>query len=231
MVAGVRMRATARVAAANEKIGTEKMGAGKKRKAEGIGSRPRTTDVARALEASAFELFASQNYATVTIKHISEATGVNASLIYYYFGSKEELFLRVVESAVGDAFAKFEAVKAGANAPEEIVSTWIQTHITHFVLMQQLAKMSLDYANTRNRTARIDRAIRKFYDQESIVLERAIQSGIDSGAFRPVSPPQMSTFISTFLDGALFRAVMFPQFSYRQAISHLREVVLEHLRR
>ncbi|BBK42246.1 TetR family transcriptional regulator [Allostella vacuolata] len=192
--------------------------------------RAAAADVARALQASASELFASQNYATVTIKHISEATGVNASLIYYYFGSKEELFLRVVEAAVDDAFARFEAVKAGASQPEEIVATWIQTHITHFVMMQQLAKMSLDYANTRSRTARIDQAIAKFYDEESVVLERAIQAGIDSGAFRPVDPPQMSTFISTFLDGALFRAVMFPQFDHRRAIGHLREVVLQHLR-
>jgi len=193
-------------------------------------TQPRSLDVAEALRTAALELFAQQNYSTVTIKDIAAATGSNSALIYYHFGSKEELFLKVVTTTVDEAFQKFEDVRANAQSPEEILYAWIEVHIMQFVLLQKLAKVSLDYASTRNRTPSVDRAIRSFYDKEYVVLGEAIRAGIEQGTFRPVDPRRMATFISTFLDGCLFRNVMFPRFSYRRAMQDMRAFVLEHLR-
>jgi AcrR family transcriptional regulator len=189
----------------------------------------RSSDVAEALQSAALDLFAQQNYSTVTIKDIAAATGINSALIYYYFGSKEELFLKAVENTVDVAFRKFDDVSAGAQAPEEIITSWIEIHVIQFVLLRKLAKISLDYASTRNRTPRVDRAIRSFYDKESVVLGKAIKSGIEQGRFRPVDADGMSVFISTFLDGCLFRSVMFPRFNHRRAIDDMRDLVLSHL--
>jgi AcrR family transcriptional regulator len=199
---------------------------GRKRKPQ-----PRSADVVKAMQAAALDLFARQNYSTVTIKDIAAATGMNSALIYYYFGSKENLFLKIVTDTVDDAFAKFEDVRASARSPEAIISLWIEIHIMQFVLMQKLGKISLDYATTRNRTPSVDRAIRSFYDKEFVVLGEAISAGVAQGIFRPVDPERMSTFISTFLDGCLFRDLMLPNFDHRCAMRDLRRFVLEHLRR
>lgn len=190
----------------------------------------RKSEMAATLQRVALDLFASQNYSTVTIKDISEATGVNPSLIYYYFGNKEDLFLSAVESVVEEAFAKFEQISEHSHSAEKIISDWIEIHILQFVLLQKLAKISLDYAGTRSRTARVDRAIRKFYDREAVVLGRAIRGGAAKGIFGKVDAKETATFISTFLDGALFRNVMFPSFDYAAAIAHMREVVMAHLK-
>lgn len=189
-----------------------------------------TVDVRTALQAAALELFAEQNYSTVTIKDIARHTGINTGLIYYYFKSKEDLFLNAVEATAEAAFQKFEAVRANAPTPEAIISIWIEIHVQHFVLLRKLAKVSLDYASTGNRTPRIDRAIRRFYDKESVVLGEAIHVGSIDGTFRNVDAKRISAFISTFLDGCLFRSVMFPKFSYRNAMEDLRTLVLDHLR-
>lgn len=201
----------------------------KEKRARGRKPRPRSSEVADALQRAALDLFARQNYSTVTIKDIAAETGINSALIYYYFGSKEELFLKAVETTVEVAFQKFSDVSADAQSPVEIIASWIEIHIIQFVLLQKLAKISLDYASTRNRTQRIDRAIRTFYDKESVVLGRAIREGIEQGIFRAVDPEAMSVFISTFLDGCLFRSVMFPRFGHRRAIEDMRRFVLEHL--
>jgi AcrR family transcriptional regulator len=201
----------------------------KEKRARGRKPRPRSSEVANALQRAALDLFARQNYSTVTIKDIAAETGINSALIYYYFGSKEDLFLKAVETTVEVAFQKFNDVSADAQSPVEIISSWIEIHIIQFVLLQKLAKISLDYASTRNRTQRIDRAIRTFYDKESVVLGRAIRAGVEEGIFRAVDPEAMSVFISTFLDGCLFRSVMFPRFGHRRAIEDMRRFVLEHL--
>jgi AcrR family transcriptional regulator len=187
------------------------------------------SDVAKTLQAAALQLFAEHNYSTVTIKDIAKATGMNSALIYYYFGSKEELFLGVIESTVEDAFRQFNEVKSDEADPKSIIVLWLQIHILQFTLLQKLAKMSLDYAGEQSHTPRIDKAIKKFYDRESVVLRKAIKDGIEIGVFRKVDPVQMASFISTHLDGVLFHSMMFPKFNYKRAILNMRELVLEHL--
>ncbi|WP_297838288.1 TetR/AcrR family transcriptional regulator [Pseudomonas sp.] len=189
----------------------------------------RQSEVAKVLRLAALDLFAEQNYSTVTIKDIAKATGMNSALIYYYFGSKEELFLEVVESTVEDAFRQFNTIKSDASDPRSIIVLWLQIHILQFVLLQKLAKMSLDYAGAQTQTPRIDKAIKKFYDKESLVLRKAIKDGITAGIFREVDPAEMSMFISTHLDGVLFRSMMFPKFNYKRAINGMRDLILDHL--
>jgi hypothetical protein len=62
------------------------------------------------------------------------------------------------------------------------------------------------------------------------VLGSAIRQGIAEGAFRPVDPRDTALFISTFLDGSLFRNVMFPTFNYARSIKTMRRIVLDYLK-
>lgn len=195
--------------------------------------RPRKSSVDNAdkMLKVALDLFSAQNYSSVTIKDIAKAAGVNASLIHYYFSSKEDLFLRIVEDTANEAFGTFEAIRDNAVSPAEVLSLWIENHILQFALMQKLIKISLDYAATHNRSERIDDAIRRFYDIEAEVLGSALAAGMAGGDFARRNIPDTITFISTFLDGALIRSVMFPdKFDRRSAIEHMRAVVLDYLR-
>lgn len=192
-------------------------------------NRKNQSEVAAVLQSSAFDLFASQNYSSVRIKDIATATGLNSALIYYYFGSKEDLFVSVIENAVNNAFQKFDSVISTDNDPQEILFHWIEIHILQFHLLQKLAKISLDYSCTNGRIPEIDKAIKKFYEKESVILKKTIKDGITSGVFRDVIPADMAMLISTFLDGVLFRNVMFPTFKYKHAIQVMREFIFEHL--
>lgn len=178
----------------------------------------------------ALDLFAEQNYSTVTVKDIALAAGMNPSHLYYYFDNKEELFMRTIARVVEEAFDQFASVTREARTPEAVISAWIDLHIRQFVQFQKVAKMSLDYASTHNRTPHVDQAIRAFYDQEAEVLGAAIRRGIAEGEFRPVDPRDTALFISTFLDGSLFRNVMFPTFNYARAIKTMRRIVLDYLK-
>jgi AcrR family transcriptional regulator len=187
------------------------------------------SEVAELLQSSAFELFAHQNYSSVRIKDIATATGLNSALIYYYFGSKEDLFVKVIETAVTNAFQKFDNVIGSDNGPKDILFLWIEIHISQFHLLQKLAKISLDYSSTNGRIPSIDKAIKTFYEKESVILKNTIKQGIAAGTFREVDPADMAMLISTFLDGVLFRNVMFPNFKYKQAIQVMRNFVFEQL--
>lgn len=177
----------------------------------------------------ALDLFASRNFSTVTIKDIADASGLNASLIYYYFGNKEGLFMKAIERTVEEAFAHYEEISRNADAPDKLIGLWMELHVRQFVTLQKVAKMSLDYANTQSHTPATDRAIKALYDKEAKLLGATIQRGIVEGMFRPVNPAETATMISTFLDGALFRNAMFPNFNYAQGIRAMRKTILTYL--
>ena len=195
------------------------------------GTAQRSSEVAKLLHDVALDLFAAQNYSHVTIKDISAASRVNAALIYYYYGSKEELFLKVIEETAEEAYQKFQSVAEHIDSPETLISIWIELHVTEFPLMQKLGKISLDYATTHNRTKRIDEAVGKFYAIEASILRRAIRLGIAKGVFQEVNVSDAIVFISTFLDGCLFREFMLPSFDPKAAIRHMRQILLDHLRK
>lgn len=182
------------------------------------------------LTTESLDLFAKNNYSSVTIKDISRSTGINSGLIYYYFNNKSDLFLKTVEKATQEALRTFEEESRNNQTPTDTITGWIQIHATHYIMLQKLAKVSLDYATTHEREDRLDQAIQRFYQKEFEILDRAIIAGMQSGEFRTVEPRQISTFISTFLDGCLFRSFMFPDFDYRQSINDLVDMILSHLK-
>ena len=186
-------------------------------------------DSAAILQDMALDLFSRRGFHAVTIKDIAAATGLNAALIYYYFGSKEELFQQTVQIAIDRAFEQFEALAQGHTAPDEIIHDWIETHIKQRELIRKLVQISLDYSKMENRAPETDAAIRQFYDRERAVLSGAIRAGIRQKLFRKVDPDQMAEFISTFLDGAMVRSLIFDDFNSSKAIRGLQNFIISHL--
>ena len=56
---------------------------------------------ADAILAAADELFGERGYDAVSARDVARAAGVNKALVFYYFGSMEELFARVLTTGEG----------------------------------------------------------------------------------------------------------------------------------
>ena len=181
------------------------------------------------LTAAALDLFAERNFASVTIKDIASAIGVNTALIYYYFESKEELFRATIEAAVDRAFAHFRELCRRHSHPADIISDWLDNHVDLYDPIQKLVKVSLDYAGTHRRVSAIDRSIQQFYDEEARVLSSCIRDGIKQGLFRSVETDRLAQFISGYLDGLMVRSVILPGFDLRASVDYFRQLLWEEL--
>jgi TetR/AcrR family transcriptional regulator, upper aerobic nicotinate degradation pathway regulator len=189
-----------------------------------------TPDAELRITEVALELFSKRGFSAVTTKDIADATGFNPALIYYYFGSKEELFRRAVTLAVERAFEQFRISREGLEHPRDIIYGWLDTHILQYDAIAKLVMISLDYAKTAKRKARLDEAIHRFYDEEREVLRQTLSAGIASGAFRKVDVGETATFISTYLDGVFVRAVILKKFEPVAAIQQLRSFLDAYLK-
>ncbi len=184
---------------------------------------------AEKMMAAALDLFAERNFASVTIKDIAKAVGVNTALLYYYFDNKEDLFRATIETTVNQAFAHFRELRLRHTDPADILSDWLDNHIDLFDPIHKLVKISLDYSGSHARSPSIDRSIRQFYEEESRVLSDCIQEGIERKIFRRVDAVQTAQFISGYLDGLMVRVVIQPKFDLKAAVEHFRTILWEHL--
>ncbi len=180
--------------------------------------------------AVALDLFAERNFASVTIKDIAAALGVNSALLYYYFDDKTDLFRATIEFAVRIAFdnmAKFETDRAD---PERLVKAWLDNHVERYDEIHRFVKIALDFRSGHERNSAIEATIASFYARERRLLSGLIRQGIREGRFRPVNAGRMAQFISTHLDGCMVRAVVLPDFDLAAAVGDLGRHVLATLR-
>jgi TetR/AcrR family transcriptional regulator len=83
----------------------------------------RDAGTAEAILDAAEPLFGSQGFAATTIKQIGKAAGLNPALIYYYYGSKEELYRALLNRLFGTLTQRGAERLAAVSSPEEAIRT------------------------------------------------------------------------------------------------------------
>jgi AcrR family transcriptional regulator len=92
-------------------------------------------DTAMALIAAARRLFTRHGYDGASVRAITAEAGVNLGAITYHFGSKRELYDRVVASVVGPLAERIEAV---AQAQDRSVMDRVEAVVrTYFVYLAE----------------------------------------------------------------------------------------------
>lgn len=180
---------------------------------------------ADALLRAALALFAERSYASVTIRDIATAAGVNTALIYYYFESKQGLLLAALEYASEAAFAHFRALRQRHDHPLDVVDDWLQSHLALVEPIQQLVTISLDHAGLRTELPAVDHAVRRFYEQEAAMLEACIADGVRRGLLAPLDARATALLISTCLDGVMVRLRITPELEARDLITEVRALL------
>ena len=179
--------------------------------------------------AASLDLFAERNFASVTIKDIAEALGVNTALIYYYFDSKTDLFRATIEHAVGRAFENVRALDGIHADPASILTAWLENHVSKYAEIHRFVKIALDFRGSREGNPEVAASIERFYEEERKMLSKIIRQGINEGIFNPVDPIRMGQFISTYLDGCMVRSVILTDFDLECAVRDLHKRVWEML--
>ncbi len=179
--------------------------------------------------ATALNLFAERNFASVTIKDIAEHLGVNTALIYYYFDSKTDLFQATIAHAVAGAFENVRALDNKSADPATIIAAWLANHVNKYAEIHRFVKIALDFRGAHEGNPAISNTIESFYVEERKLLSKVIREGIKQGLFKPVDPSRMAQFISTYLDGCMVRSVILTDFDLEGAVRDLHRRVLEML--
>jgi len=178
---------------------------------------------------AALHLFAERNFASVTIKDIARALGVNTALIYYYFENKTDLLRAAINLAVATAFKNSRALAKESIDPQSMIAAWLENHVSKYAEIHRFVKIALDFKSAHEGDPAIEATIARFYAEERKMLSRVVRQGVEQGIFNAVEPDRMAQFISTYLDGCMVRSVILNDFNLRAAVEDLRRTVFEQL--
>lgn len=133
----------------------------------------------------ALRLFTSRGYAATTVREIVEASGVTKPVLYYYFGSKEGLYLEIM-AGISQVFEQ-------RVMELQILSGTVCERLIHFFTgMFTGAHENLDavklaysiYFGPPQGAPFID--FNRFFDRTLEIVDALIAEGVASGEIRPV---------------------------------------------
>lgn len=143
----------------------------------------------------AARLFRERGYTSTRLIDIANAAGLDRATVYYYVGSKEELFRESVEGILDVNLAQAEMVSAdkGLGAHERIrliVEQMIASYEQNFPQMYVYIQEEMHQV-AKEQTPWAKEIVRKTKRFETIV-KNLIKEGIERGEFRPDVPVKLA---------------------------------------
>jgi len=202
----------------------------------------RTRDADRTQEAllrAAMNEFSECGLGGARMDSIAERAGVNKRLIYYYFGSKEALFLAALERTYADIRDAERELHLDSLSPVDaarrlVAFTW-QHYLDHPEFLTLLNSENLHKARHLKQSKRVREMNSPLIQMLGDILERGRREGVFRGGVDPVhlyisiaglayfylsNNPTLSTIFG--------RDLMTPK-ALSERLSHITEVVMGYL--
>ncbi|MBB3982732.1 TetR/AcrR family transcriptional regulator [Sphingobium fontiphilum] len=142
------------------------------------------TTIADILDA-AKEEFATHGFDGTTVDSICRRAGVSKQLLYYYFGSKSDLYSVILKEAAERTIVFIGSTQYDTMPPRDAVELFMVNMFAEFVERPQIAQMTIDEAQHNfvhvGSKSPLATVLRKLIDE---VLGRIVERGRADGSFR-----------------------------------------------
>ena len=205
---------------------------------------PRQRDADRSqlgILTAARDEFAQHGLAGARVDRIAERAGLNKRLIYYYFGSKDDLFLAVLESVYADIRDAEQALHLLDLPPDEALRrltefTW-NYYIEHPEFITLLNSANLHQARHLTKSKRVREMNSPLIQTLGDILERGRKQGIIRGGIDPVqlyiSIAGLAYFYlsNNHTLSAIFGRDLMTRKAHSERLSHMCDVILGYVLR
>lgn len=171
-------------------------GIGKRRKAAQGEGREAYQERRREIIDAAAQVFKKNGFQGSSIADVANQLGMDRATLYYYIGSKNELFDEVVTEAVETNVALAESIRdSDAPAPAKLrtlLESLMRSYAAHYPFLYVFIQENLSQVPPkRSAWAAEMRSYNKRY--EAAVVD-VIQQGYDAGTLREVGPPWLVAY-------------------------------------
>jgi AcrR family transcriptional regulator len=135
---------------------------------------------ARILDA-ATQSFLAAGYERTTIRGVASSAGVDAGLVMHYFGSKQELFRRVIDAAPGPAEVSGTPAQAAEQILASLANRLANEPVSSLTVFRSMLTNAEAASAVRDVIARYQAQIAETIPADDASLRAAVISAIDLG--------------------------------------------------
>lgn len=168
-----------------------------------------------------FDLFADHGYATLTTRQIAKALGVSTGTLYYYFPSKEDLFMQLIEELTTQDLLRATAQIQGLSTLRDRIlalGDFLAANEDYFI-KQTLLMMDF-YQQAGVGQSRVNEAVQRVSVRSRDEIMTALQ----------LENPVIATHVLCLIDGLISeRMVNREMVCYRQQAELLADLLTAYL--
>ncbi len=139
-------------------------------------------------------LFADKGYNGVSMREISEESGVTKPTIYYYFGSKEGIYRELIDTGINLLFSSIEQVKELEMPAKEKLVLMTKTLFGFAVKYPEYSKFFMTIVTPLADNSVLEK-FKKEAEKRGRMLIAVIQEGVESGEFGVSARPELAAKI------------------------------------
>jgi AcrR family transcriptional regulator len=141
--------------------------------------------------------FARRGFDATSIRQIVAEARVTKPVLYYYFKSKGDLFLSLLEEAIAPLCDEVERIASGDGAPRDRMAEIIAA-VLRFV-EKRPDEFRLLHRAVERREREVQVLAQKYFRRNFQAISGVLQEGVDRGDFRSLNVPQATFSVIAIL--------------------------------
>jgi AcrR family transcriptional regulator len=159
---------------------------------------------------AAMVCFSRKGYHLCSMDDIAAELSFSKALIYYYFKTKRDVFLAILD----DWVQKSTDVWRMMLSPEDDVTSQLCKGLEYGVQLliqfRDLARIEFEFYAEATRDEAVCQAIQRLFVQFRAELKRLLDAGVAKGEFRPLNTEALSAVLIGTYEGLAMQAIVDP---------------------
>jgi AcrR family transcriptional regulator len=177
---------------------------------------------------AAEDVFTRKGFDDARMDDIAEGTGLSKGALYWYFKSKDDLIIAVLDRIFMVAFKQLETDKGQHLSETELIQQFTEEVIREYKKMLHMMPIAYEFLALAFRNKTVQKALKQYVKIYMDALVPTIQRGIDAGEFRQVDALEAAIAAGAIFEGTILlwvydKSLVDPEHHIRSGIQLLLE--------
>lgn len=159
---------------------------------------------------AAMTCFSRKGYYPSSMDDIAAELSFSKALIYYYFKTKRDIFLTILEEWVQASTNTWEMMFS----PEDDITAQLRKGLEYGVQLvvqfKDLARIEFEFYAETGRDAEVRQAIQSLFAKFRAEFKSLLDAGVANGEFRPLNTEALSAVLFGTYEGLAMQAIVDP---------------------
>jgi len=171
--------------------------------------------------AGLYKCLANAGHEQVSVKDIAKAANLSRGVIHYYFDSKKDIMLALVDNFIARNESLFQGVIAPIEPAWERLQAFISLSVERLVLDPEATMFFLNIYQMAMNDSDVREGAKSSYWHLREAISNIVEYGISRGEFVQVDPRRFAFYLAGCIEGMWLQVSMDPNLYDRETIANI----------